>query len=86
MRNKSKIKTSQNYVPVETDFGTRQVSHQNFSRIVALPKVALRSIGCNLDDRDIKVNITLVQTDDEKCIKITPVSKVQTEEEEDEDG
>ena len=78
MLTKSKSKTRQNYVPVETDFGIRQVSHQNFSRIVALPKMALQNCGCNLDDKNIKVNVTLVQRDDEKFIKVTPVCESQT--------
>jgi len=58
-----------------TDFGSRQVNHQNFSRTVVLPKTALQNCGCNLDDRDIKVNVTLVQKDDEKFIKLTPICK-----------
>ena len=66
-----------------TDFGTRQLNKQNFSRTVVLPKTALSNCGCNLDDKDIKVNVTLVQKDDEKFIKLTPVCKGQTEKEED---
>ena len=63
-----------------TDFGNRQLNQQNFSRTVVLPKTALQNCGCNLDDKDLKVNVTLVQRDDEKFIKVTPVCKVQTEE------
>jgi len=62
-----------------TDFGTRQLNQQNFSRTVVLPKTALQNCGCNLDDKDLKVNVTLVQKDDEKFIKVTPVCKDQTE-------
>jgi len=62
-----------------TDFGNRQLNHQNFSRTVVLPKTALQNCGCNLDDKDLKVNVTLVQKDDEKFIKITPVCEDQTE-------
>lgn len=83
MLTKSKSKIRQYSVPVETDFGNRKVSRQNFSRIVALPKIALRICGCNLDDRDLRVNVTLVQKDEEKFIKLTPVCKIQIEEEED---
>jgi len=61
-----------------TDFGTRQLNQQNFSRTVVLPKTALQNCGCNLDDKDLKVNVTLVQKDDEKFIKITPVCEAQT--------
>ena len=63
-----------------TDFGNRQLNQQNFSRTVVLPKTALQNCGCNLDDKNIKVNVTLVQKDDEKFIKVTPVCKDQTEE------
>ncbi len=66
-----------------TDFGNRQLNQQNFSRTVVLPKTALQNCGCNLDDKDLKVNVTLVQKDDEKFIKLTPVCKGQTEKEED---
>ena len=62
-----------------TDFGLRQLNQQNFSRTVVLPKTALQNCGCNLDDKDLKVNVTLVQKDDEKFIKITPVCNDQTE-------
>jgi len=64
-----------------TDFGNRQLNQQNFSRTVVLPKTALQNCGCNLDDKDLKVNVTLVQKDDEKFIKVTPVCKEQTEDE-----
>ncbi len=61
------------------DFGTRKISNQNFSKMVAIPKTALQNCGCNLDDKDLKVNVALVQKDDEKFIKLIPVCKVQTE-------
>ena len=61
-----------------TDFGNRQLNQQNFSRTVVLPKTALQNCGCNLDDKDLKVNVTLVQKDDEKFIKITPVCETDT--------
>ena len=60
-----------------TDFGSRQVNRQNFSRTVVLPKTALENCGCNLDDRDIKVNVSLVQKDDVKFIKLTPICETQ---------
>ena len=67
---KSKSKTRQNYVPVETDFGVRQVSHQNFSRIVALPKLALQNCGI-----DSQVIVTLVQQNGERYLKLSPSEK-----------
>jgi len=68
MLTKNKAKTLQNHVPVETDFGIRQVSHQNFSRIVALPKIALQNCGIKS-----QVTVTLVQQNGEKFLKISPV-------------
>ena len=53
--------------PIETDFGQRQVSHQNFSRIVALPKIALQNCGIKS-----QVTVTLVQQKGEKFLKISP--------------
>jgi len=53
---------------IETDFGQRQVSHQNFSRIVALPKIALQNCGIKS-----QVTVTLVQQNGEKFLKISPV-------------
>ena len=56
--------------PVITDFGTRKVSQQNFSKIVALPKTALENCGITT-----QVNVKLVQWDDEKFIQLTPVNE-----------
>jgi len=67
MLTKSKPKTRQSHVPVETDFGIRQVSHQNFSRIVALPKLALQNCGI-----DSQVSVKLIQQDGEKFLKLSP--------------
>lgn len=55
-----------------TDFGERKVNTQNFSKTVVLPKQALSNCGCNLD-KDIKVNVQLVQKGNEKFIKLIPV-------------
>lgn len=54
--------------PVITDFGMRKVSQQNFSKIVALPKTALDN--CRITTH---VNVKLVQSGDERYIKLTPV-------------
>jgi len=67
MSRKPQAKTLQNHVPVETDFGIRQVSHQNFSRIVALPKLALQNCGI-----DSQVSVKLIQQDGEKFLKLSP--------------
>jgi len=53
---------------VVIDFGTRAVSDQNFSKIVALPKQALTNLGQNVQ----RVRVELVQEKDAKFIKLTP--------------
>jgi len=72
MTGKKSQKQDQNQ-ELEVDFGNRKVTSQNFSKLVALPKEALRGCGCNLEDKNIKVDVKLVQKDGEKYIKLTPV-------------
>ena len=67
-----------------TDFGTRQLNKQNFSRTVVLPKTALMNCGCDLNDKDLKVNVSLVQKNDEKFIKVVPICTGTDEVKEDE--
>ena len=55
---------------IETDFGSRSISQQNFSRIVALPKQALANCG---SDKNMKVNVKLVQSKGKKFLKLTPI-------------
>lgn len=55
--------------PMVTDFGSRRVSQQNFSKIVALPKMALQNCGQNTT----VVNVKLVQDKGERYIKLTPI-------------
>ena len=66
---KIKTKTSMSQ-PVITDFGTRKVSQQNFSKIVALPKTALENCGITTH-----VNVKLVQWEDERFIQLTPIKE-----------
>ena len=67
------------------DFGDRQLNRQNESRTVVLPKTALKNAGFDLDEDDTRVNVSLVERDDEKFIKISPISETEDDEEEDED-
>jgi len=67
-----------------TDFGDRQLNIQNFSRTVVLPKTALKNCGCDLNDKDIKVNVSLVQKKDERFIKVVPIVTGTEEEEKNE--
>ena len=81
MTNKKLIEKNQ--VESITDFGSRQLNTQNFSKTVVLPKTALSNCGCNLEE-DVKVNIKLVQKGKEKFLKLTPVCANETTEKEDE--
>lgn len=56
--------------PIVVGFGTRAISDQNFSKIVALPKVALE----NFDAKAKYVSVYLVQTDSEKFLKLVPTA------------
>ncbi len=67
------------------DFGDRQLNRQNMSRTVVLPKTALKNCGFDLDDEDSKVNISLVENDDEKFIKISPIAETEDDEEDEDD-
>jgi len=51
-----------------TDFGTRKISNQNFSKVIAIPKTALANLG---DYTNLKVE--LVQEKGEKFLKLSPV-------------
>jgi len=55
------------------------------SRTVVLPKTALKNAGFDLDDDETRVNISLVERDDEKFIKISPITETEDDVEDDED-
>ena len=59
-----------NVEPVVTDFGTRKISNQNFSKMIAIPKDALRNCG---NGKAMSVNVKLVQQNGEKFIKLIPI-------------
>ena len=71
---------------IVTDFGERQLNKQNKSRTVVLPKTALKNCGIDLDE-DTKVNVSLVQSENDRYIIVEPVSKESEEDdvEDDED-
>ena len=78
VRNSGSKTASKNKVdnsPVVIDFGTRAVTSQNFSKLVALPKPALTN--CGIDVRHVSVK--LVQAGTEKYLKLTPVAAVEAE-------
>ena len=55
--------------PAVIDFGTRKISNQNFSKMVAIPKDALRNCA---GGKAMSVNVKLVQDKGEKYIKLVP--------------
>jgi len=56
---------------IETEFGTRKVSHINQSRMIAIPKMALIN-ACGTAD-NLTVKVSLVQKGKEKFLKLVPV-------------
>ena len=71
-------------LPVIIDFGRRSLNKMNFSKTICLPKQLLRNLDLTEDD---EVKIELVQDEDEKFIKLTPVDidEIEATEDEDED-
>jgi len=67
------------------DFGDRQLNKQNMSRTVVLPKTALKNCGFDLDNDETRVNISLVERDDEKFIKISPIAETEDDDDDDDD-
>ena len=63
------------------DFGNRILNKMNFSKTICLPKQALKNLDLTEED---SVKVELVQDEDEKFIKLSPVF-ADTDEEEDED-
>jgi len=63
-----------NSEPAVIDFGTRKISNQNFSKIVTLPKIALK----NFRGQEAKyVKIKMVFEDGEKILKLIPIYDLQ---------
>ena len=61
------------------DFGDRILNKMNFSKTICLPKQALKNLGVIEGD---SLKVELVQDEDEKFLKLTPV--IEEDEEEDE--
>jgi hypothetical protein len=45
------------------------------TKLVALPKEILSNCGCNINDKDIRMDVKLVQKNSEKFIKLIPHCK-----------
>ena len=74
-RSKSKPKEVSEFF--ETDYGPRKVSHINQSRMIAIPKMALKNV-CGTAD-GLTVNVSTVQNGKEQFLKLVPVCKAQTQ-------
>ena len=64
------------------DFGNRILNKMNFSKTICLPKQALKNL--DLEEGD-SLKVELVQDEDEKFLKLTPVIVVDDETEDDEE-
>ena len=64
------------------DFGNRILNKMNFSKTICLPKQALKNL--DLDEGD-SLKVELVQDEDEKFFKLTPVIVADDEEDEEEE-
>jgi len=61
------------------DFGNRILNKMNFSKTICLPKQALKNLGVIEGD---SLKVELVQDEDEKFLKLTPVIEEDDEEDE----
>ena len=68
--------------PFIIDFGERTLNKMNFSKTICLPKQALKNL--DLEEGD-SLKVELVQDEDEKFLKLTPVIVADDEEEEEDD-
>lgn len=67
MENNAKNNPNSNIESIVADFGIRAVSNQNFSKVVALPKIALENCG-----NPTHLNVKLIQENGVKFLKLTP--------------
>jgi len=74
---KNSIEESETDEVFTTDFGDRKVSHINQSRMIAMPKMALKNC-CGTAD-DLTVNVNMVQdSNGEKFLKLKPICEPET--------
>ena len=64
------------------DFGNRILNKMNFSKTICLPKQALKNL--DLEEGD-SLKVELVQDEDEKFLKLTPVIVADDEEDEEDE-
>ena len=64
------------------DFGNRILNKMNFSKTICLPKQALKNL--DLEEGD-SLKVELIQDEDEKFLKLTPVIVADEKEEDDEE-
>ena len=70
-RKSTKKQTKDNTSAMTTDFGTRKIVGQNFSKMISLPKTALKNLGT----KATILKVELVQEKGEKFIKLSPVRR-----------
>ena len=64
------------------DFGNRILNKMNFSKTICLPKQALKNLDVEEGD---SLKVELIQDEDEKFLKLTPVIVADKEEDEEEE-
>jgi len=71
------ISEQNNDLELVIDFGSRKILSQNHSKLVTIPKTAL----LNWNKQEAKfVNVSLVQENGQRYIKLTPLHKTDLEE------
>ena len=70
MKHKTSQRKDSNSEQAVIDFGIRKISNQNFSKMIAIPKDALRNCG---DGKATAVKVKLVQQNGERFIKLIPI-------------
>ena len=64
----TKNQTKDNTSPMTTDFRNRKIVGQNFSKMISLPKTALKNLG----SKATSLKVELVQQNGEKFLKLSP--------------
>ena len=64
--NRTKISNSNQ---ITTNFGTRKISNQNFSKMITIPKTALENLGKKITN----LKVELVYNNKERFLKLSPV-------------
>lgn len=66
-RKSANKQTKNNTSPMTTDFGNRKIVGQNFSKMISLPKTALKNLGT----KSTSLKVELIQENGEKFLKLS---------------